>query len=254
MDRTPRGTRASAATSADGSVTPIVKKMRSNSPTAETSHRQAKAQAPRYTPEGEHAAAHLIAADERWAPLVMEHDVVALGSIKPEASAFAYLLKAIVFQQLASKAATTIHSRVLAVVDAENELTPAAVLATPLEHLRSAGLSERKASYILDLAAHFADGRLTDELLRTASDEELVSALTAVQGIGPATCDSFLIFQLERPDVLPVGNLGVRKGLAKFYGLDKMPTPAEMEKLSEDWSPYRSYASYYLWKSAGGGS
>jgi len=233
--------------------TPIVKKSRSRSPTAETVHRQSKKLGSSYDVEGEYAAAHLITSDERWEPIIKEHGTITLSSIKPESSAFAYLLKAIVFQQLASKAATTIHNRVLAAIESDPP-TPAAVLATPLDALRSAGLSERKASYLLDLATHFADGRLNDDLLQSASDEELVRALTAVKGVGPATCESFLIFQLERPDVLPVGNLGVRKGYAKFYGLEKMPTAAEMEELSEEWRPYRSYASYYLWKAAGCGS
>jgi len=110
--------------------------------------------------------------------------------------------------------------------------------------------SERKALYIVDLATHFRDGRLTEELLQTASDEELVKALTAVKGIGLWTCHVFMIFQLERPDVLPTGDFGVQKAFNAFFNLthEKKPTPAEMERLSDAWRPYRSYASYYMWK------
>lgn len=191
-----------------------------------------------------------MAADARFKPIVATVGPVDLGSIKSQPTPFAALLKTIVYQQLAGKAAATIHGRVIAAVKADPTPTPAAVLATPYADLRAAGLSDRKASYILDLAAHFSDGRLTPELLKSASDEELVTALTAVKGIGLWTCQVFMIFQLLRPNVLPTGDLGVQKGFAKFFSLGaKKPSPDEMERLSRDWSPYRSYASYYMWRS-----
>jgi len=196
------------------------------------------------------AAAHLIAADPRFAPVVAEHGPISLGSIKSQPSAFSALLKTIVYQQLAGNVGKAIHGRVLAAVKADPP-TPDAVLMTPYADLKGAGLSDRKVSYIFDLATHFSDGRLSDELLQTASDEDLVAALTAVKGIGPWSCQSFMIFQLERPDVLPTGDPGVQKGAAKFFGLgDKKPTPAEMARLTHDWSPFRSYGSYYMWQIA----
>ena len=128
--------------------------------------------------------------------------------------------------------------------------TPKAVLATPCEDLRAAGLSERKASYILDLASHFSDGRLSDKLLQTATDEELFTSLTAVRGIGPWSCHSFMIFQLCRPDVLPTDDYCIQKAFQKFFGLTekKKLSKSDMESLSSTWSPYRSYASLYLWR------
>ena len=198
---------------------------------------------------GELAAAHLIATDERFAPIVEAHGPLNLGGVKSQPTPFAALLKTIVFQQLAGKAASTIHGRVVAAVKADPP-TPTAVLATPYADLRGAGLSDRKASYIVDLATHFDDGRLTPQLLQTASDEELFAALTAVKGIGMWTCQVFMMFQLERPNVLPVGDLGVQKGMAKFFNLGekKKLKPEEMERLSRDWAPYRSYASCYMWR------
>ena len=162
-------------------------------------------------------------------------------------TAFAALLKAICYQQLAGKAAATIHSRVLGAVG--DDLTPQAVIATPYDQLRGAGLSNAKTSYILDLGAHFADGRLSDELLATASDEELVEHLTAVKGIGLWSCQMFMMFHLGRADVLPTGDLGVQKGFAKFHGLgSRLPKPKEMEALAESWRPYRSFGCAYMWR------
>ena len=235
--------------------TPIAKRTSPMAtPRAEATHARAKKAAPisakqaASTP-GTRAAKHLAAADARFEPLIKAHGELELAGIKDEPTAFAYLLKAIVHQQLASKAAAKIHGRVLAALQAEPP-TPAAVLAAPLASLRSAGLSERKASYIVDLATHFGDGRLGDDMLSKASDEELREALLRVKGIGPTTCESFLIFQLGRPDVLPTGNLAVRKGLAKFLGSAEAPSADDMERLSRSWRPHRSFASYYLWKSA----
>ena len=198
---------------------------------------------------GRLAAAHLIAADARFEPIVASHGTLTLQSVKSQPTAFAALLKTIVYQQLAGKAAATIHGRVLEAVKADPP-TPGAVLAASYASLRGAGLSDRKASYIVDLATHFEDGRLTDELLQSASDDELLAALTAVKGIGVWSCQIFMMFQLGRCDVLPTGDLGVQKGFAKFFGLGekKKPSPVQMDDLSKAWSPYRSYGCYYMWR------
>lgn len=231
-------------------VPPSIRKSRlsARAAFAEEGIRQQRATGTDVDSSGEVAAAHLIAADPKFTPLVAEHGPISLGAIKRSPSAFAALLKAIVFQQLAGKVATSIHERALKAIKSDPP-TPAAVLATSHADLRGAGLSDRKASYIVGLAEHFSDGRLSDELLQTASDEELVRALMAVKGIGPSTCDNFMIFQLCRPDVLPAANLCVQKGVNKFFGLggDQKLSPAELECLSRAWSPYRSYASYYMW-------
>ena len=167
---------------------------------------------------GKVAADHLIAADARFKAIVAAHGTLELVSVKSQPTAFASLLKTIVYQQLAGKAAATIHGRVITAVKADPP-TPTAVLATPYAELRDAGLSDRKASYITDLATSFSEVRLTDALLKTASDEELVTALTAVKGIGLWSCQIFMMFQLGRTDVLPTGDLGVQKGFAQFFGL-----------------------------------
>lgn len=224
----------------------IAKKAARRVPTTGNSPRRALPFSDR---EGERAAAYLVAADKRFVPHVATNGALSLSGVKDEPSSFAFLVKAITSQQLASKAAAAIHARLLAAVESEPP-TPAAVLATPLIELRKCGLSDRKASYIIDLATHFDDGRLSEELLQTASDQEVVEKLTAVKGIGPMSCEAFLMFQLCRPDVLPSGNLTIRKKFADFFGLgDKVPAPDEMERLSHAWSPYRSYACYYLWLS-----
>ena len=203
------------------------------------------------SPTASLAAAHLQAVDSRFAPLVKQHGLIDKIPDNQDATAkgaFSQLLKTIVYQQLAGKAAATIHGRVLDAVGVKPP-TPEAVLATEYAHLRAAGLSDRKASYIVDLASHFSDGRLSEELLAAASDDELLSSLTAVKGIGVWSCQMFMLFTLGRPDVLPTGDLGVQKGFAKFFGIgSKLPKPAEMEALAESWRPYRSFGTAYMWR------
>jgi DNA-3-methyladenine glycosylase II len=118
------------------------------------------------------------------------------------------------------------------------------------EELRAAGISGRKATYLHDLAEKFACGFLSDEKLVAMSEDDLVTALTAVKGIGVWSAHMFMIFYLHKPDVLPVGDLGIRKGFQKLYDLQQQPTPAEMQELSLSWRPYRTLASWYLWRVA----
>ncbi|KAF6257304.1 DNA glycosylase [Scenedesmus sp. NREL 46B-D3] len=195
------------------------------------------------------ATEHLAFADPRLQSLITQHGPPERLLAK-SSSCFVSLAKSILYQQLAGSAAAAIYSRFLAVcgVPDESHLTPAAVLAAPPPLLRGCGLSERKASYLQELAAHFNDGRLTDELLTGASDAELMSALTAVRGIGPWTVDMFSMFHLGRPDVLPVGDLAVRKGLAHLNGLSHQPSASEMEQLTQLWRPFRSLGCYYMWR------
>ncbi|WIA09969.1 hypothetical protein OEZ85_010181 [Tetradesmus obliquus] len=195
------------------------------------------------------ATEQLAVADPRLAPLIAQHGPPE-RLLSKSSSCFVSLAKSILYQQLAGSAAAAIYSRFLAVcgVPDETALTPAAVLAAPQPALRGCGLSERKASYLQELAAHFADGRLSDELLTGASDAQLLSALTAVRGVGPWTVDMFAMFHLGRPDVLPVGDLAVRKGLAHLNGLPHQPSAAEMQALTQHWRPFRSLGCYYMWR------
>ena len=160
---------------------------------------------------------------------------------------FGALARAIVFQQLAGAAATSIFGRVQALVD-HGSLTPQAVLRIPPRKLRAAGLSAQKLSYLRDLANHTAAGTIRFEGLAQRPDEEVIAELTQVKGIGVWTAHMFLIFALRRPDVLPVGDYGIRASMKKAYGLAELPKPSEMERIAQPWRPYASVACWYLWR------
>ena len=162
-------------------------------------------------------------------------------------TAFESLARSITFQQLSGKAAGTIYGRFAAAVGGVP--TPESVLATPLEDLRAAGLSAAKAASVIDLAEKVIDGTVPLDDVGRLGDDELIDRLVIVRGIGRWTAEMFLIFRLQRPDVLPVGDLGIVNAIHKAYGLRKKPTPDRMRKLGEAWRPYRSIASWYLWRS-----
>jgi DNA-3-methyladenine glycosylase II len=168
---------------------------------------------------------------------------------RPRREHFAELARAILYQQLAGKAAAAIHGRFAALFDGEAP-TPEAVLALPLEQLRGAGLSGSKAASIRDLAEKVLDGSVQLDRMSRLPDDEIVRELTLVRGIGPWTAEMFLIFQLGRLDVWPVGDYGVRKGYALLYGLDDAPTPRDLMPLGDRFRPYRSVAAWYCWRAA----
>ena len=159
------------------------------------------------------------------------------------------LVRSIVGQQLSTKAASAIYTRLLDRFGGRPP-TPAEVLAEDPEELRAAaGLSRAKVSFLRSLAEHVRDGSLELERLDELPDEEVIAELAAVKGLGVWTAHMFLIFHLERPDVLPVGDLGVRRAIMVAYGLDALPDPAEMERIGEPWRPWRSLAARFLWRS-----
>lgn len=162
--------------------------------------------------------------------------------------AFGALARSILYQQLAGRAAATIHARFVALYGGRP--TPGAVLATTDDALRAAGLSAAKAASVKDLAARVVDGSLRLARLGSLGDDEVVDRLSAVRGIGRWTAEMFLIFQLNRPDVWPVGDLGIRKGYALIHRLDAPPGPAELMKLGERYRPYRTVAAWYCWRFA----
>jgi DNA-3-methyladenine glycosylase II len=163
-------------------------------------------------------------------------------------SPFEALARNIVFQQLHGNAAAAIHGRVVALFGKER-LHPEDILAAPEEELRAAGLSRAKLASLKDLAAKTLDGTVpTLARLRRMRDEEIIERLTQVRGIGRWTVEMLLMFRLGRPDVLPVGDYAVRKGYAVAYSLKEMPRPAELELYGERWRPYRSVASWYMWR------
>ena len=162
---------------------------------------------------------------------------------------FVAMVEAIVWQQLSTRAAATIYGRVLALLPNGGALTPAALLAVEPDALRGAGLSRAKAAYIRDLAAKVMDGAVHLGRLASLDDERVIAELTQVKGIGRWTAEMFLMFRLHRPDVMPVGDLGIVNAIRRAYRLRKAPTPARMLRIAEAWRPYRSVACWYLWES-----
>ena len=161
---------------------------------------------------------------------------------------FEALVKSIVYQQLSGKAAATIFGRLRAAAG-DGCLEPGPVLRLTPTRMRSIGLSKQKIAYIRDIASHTQAGVTNFAAMRRMKDDEVMQALTSLKGVGDWTAHMFLIFALRRKDVLPVGDLGIRVAVQKAYGLDEMPKPAEVEALGEKWRPYRTIASWYLWRS-----
>jgi DNA-3-methyladenine glycosylase II len=159
---------------------------------------------------------------------------------------FAALAESILYQQLAGAAARAIHGRFIALFD--GDLAPDAVLAVPPRKLRAAGLSRSKVASIHDLAAKVVDGTVPLRRIGRLADDAVVDRLTVVRGIGRWTAEMFLIFQLRRLDVWPVGDYGVRKGYALAYGLRKLPTPKQLDAAGERFRPYRTVAAWYCWQ------
>lgn len=196
------------------------------------------------------AVAHLLDVDPVLGAFIAE-----VGPLPPDGrpatSTFAALAEAITYQQLSTRVAATIFGRLVAALP---ELAPEAVLATPEEALRRAGLSRAKARSLHDLARRSTSGEVpTLEEAAALDDEELVARLSAVQGIGRWTAEMFLMFTLGRPDVLPVGDLGVRRGFAVVMGLPDAPPPRAVAGHGQRWAPHRSLASRYLWRAVESG-
>jgi DNA-3-methyladenine glycosylase II len=162
--------------------------------------------------------------------------------------AYGALLRAIVGQQLSTKAARTIYGRILDLFGGSTP-APERLLEAEEADLRAAGLSGRKVEYIRDLASHVIEGELELDRLDQLADEEAIAEIVAVRGLGVWTAEMFLLFHLERPDVLSGGDLGIRKAVQIEYELEEMPPPAQVLEIGEPWRPHRSLASLYLWES-----
>ena len=161
---------------------------------------------------------------------------------------FVGLIRVIMSQQLSGKAADTIFGRVADLTGGEDRLTPARVLRLKESALRSAGVSRPKASYVKDLAAHVADGRLEFRSLERRSDKEVIEAITAVKGLGRWSAEMYLMFRLNRPDVWPIGDLGIVKGVKTLLDMKRIPAIRTLERVAKPWRPYRSVAAWYLWR------
>jgi DNA-3-methyladenine glycosylase II len=160
---------------------------------------------------------------------------------------FMTLARAICGQQISVKAAQSVWNRVTLCL--EERITPEAVIATRRKKLRACGLSDRKTEYIADLAQHFVDGKIHQRRWPRMDDEAIIAELTDVRGIGRWTAEMFLMFNLLRPDVFPLDDLGVRKGICVNYFKGRKVSLGRMRKLGESWRPWRSVATWYLWRS-----
>jgi DNA-3-methyladenine glycosylase II len=180
--------------------------------------------------------------------LIDEHGPLSIDDIlaRRPSEPYAALLRAIVGQQLSTKAAESIFKRLLEMFDGKGP-TPQQLIAADPGALRAAGLSRAKVAYLRDLAERVEDGELQLDLLKQLPDGEVSAQLTAVKGVGQWTTDMFLMFNLGRPDVFPVGDLGIRNAMKRLYELPEKPIPADYVRIAEPWRPYRSLASLYLW-------
>jgi len=182
---------------------------------------------------------HLAAVIRRVGPCVMEH----------RGDPYRMLLRSVIYQQLAGAAASAIDTRLRAPWRGRYP-RPALLIAAPDSQLRAAGLSRQKIAAVRAVAAAFDSGDVSGRALRRMNDAAVVASVTRIHGIGEWTAHMLLMFSLSRPDVLPVGDYGIRKGAMQLYRLADLPKPRELEVLAEPWRPYRSVASWYLWRVA----
>lgn len=202
-------------------------------------------------PSREQAAAALHAADPVLAKLIDAYGIEDLRDrrLGRPRDHYGVLVRAIVGQQLSTKAAAAIYSRLIERFGGRPP-TAEEVLAEAPDELRvAAGLSHAKVAYLRSLAQRVVDGSLELDKLERLSDEQVIAELVAVKGLGLWTAQIFLMFHLQRPDVLPVGDLGIRRAMMIVYGLPELPNPAEMQRIAEPWRPHRTLACEFLWRS-----
>jgi DNA-3-methyladenine glycosylase II len=189
----------------------------------------------------------LMRRDPILAPVIRRyHDRSILEN--PPAEPFPALVRVIAGQQLSTKAAATIHRRLLEKLPG-GIATPESLVAITDDHLRQAGMSRQKSAYLRDLSAKVMSGELPLDRLHEMTDDEVIAAITKVKGLGRWSAEMFLMFRLRRPDVLPVDDLGIVNAIKRLYRLRKKPTPDRIRKIGEPWRPYRTVACYYLWRS-----
>ncbi|MAD52403.1 MAG: DNA-3-methyladenine glycosylase [Candidatus Marinimicrobia bacterium] len=187
---------------------------------------------------------HLSNVDKKMARVIYEFEE---PTFRKETNYFEALVRAIVYQQLSGKAASTIYDRFKELFNGEEFPPPKKVMEKSHEELRSVGFSNQKAMYVHNIAEAFENGSVSKNLDQL-DDEAIIENLTSIKGVGPWTAEMFLMFTLHRPDVFPVTDLGVRKGFQLFCGLDELPDPDSMIKTAEPWRPFRTLASWYLWR------
>jgi DNA-3-methyladenine glycosylase II len=189
----------------------------------------------------------LMRRDPKLAAVMKTHGRCSLADSRTH-DPFGSLVGTIISQQLSTKAAATIRQRVVDVLGGRDHVTPAKLLAAETAALRGAGLSGQKVAYVRDLAGHVQSGSLDLHALDGHDDEEVIARITAVKGLGRWSAQMFLMFRLNRPDILPTGDLGIVKGFQRFTGMKRRPSERTMMRLAERWRPYRSIACWYLWR------
>jgi len=188
----------------------------------------------------------LMRRDPILAPVIRRHRTRSLLDAPPM-DPFPALCRTITAQQISTKAAATIHGRLVALMP--RGVTPKAMLTLTDDQLRAAGMSRQKTAYLRDLATKVQNGELPTHSLHELSDEDVIQAIVKVKGLGRWSAEMFLMFRLHRPDVLPVDDLGIMTAIQRLYGLRKRPKPDRMRKIADVWRPYRTVACWYLWRS-----
>jgi DNA-3-methyladenine glycosylase II len=188
----------------------------------------------------------LMRRDPILAPVIRKHRTRSLLDT-PAMDPFPALVRTITSQQISTKAAATIHGRLVALMP--RGVTPRALLALADDEMRAAGLSRQKMAYARDLAVKIQSGELPAHALHELSDDEVIDAIVKVKGLGRWSAEMFLMFRLHRPDVLPVDDLGIVNAIRRLYGLRARPKPDRIRKIADAWRPYRTVACWYLWRS-----
>jgi DNA-3-methyladenine glycosylase II len=195
-----------------------------------------------------HARRVLMRRDPVVAAIIKRHGACGLRTARTP-DIFNGLIQSIISQQLSTKASATIYKRFIALLPEGSDPLPHHIAPLDDQALRAVGLSRQKISYLRDLSQKVLDGSVQTEMLGMLPDEAVIESLTQVKGVGRWTAEMILIFRLLRPDILPVGDLGIVKAMQKAYKLRKPPSAGRMLKIAEPWRPYRSVAAWYLWKS-----
>lgn len=185
--------------------------------------------------------------NKHFGPLIKKHGPPDFTRYHGRSRVFTALLRSIVSQQISTKAAAAVRERFLKLFP-KNGPTPNSILEMPAQKLRAVGLSKRKIEYMRDAARKFKDRTVNPRKFRTMTSQEIINHLVQIKGVGVWTTHMLLIFTLKRPDILPTGDLGIRRGFQRLYGLKKEPTHARMEQLAKEWREHASVASWYLWR------
>ena len=197
-------------------------------------------------PDWSEAAQHLKRVDPVLGKIITK---VGPCGLAPRRDYFVLLCKAIFNQQLSTKVAAVLFQRFRAMFPNQRPTPPLVLkLLSDEQNFRRCGLSKQKTKYLIDLASHFDDGRIPTRKLARMSDDEVIESLVAVNGIGRWTAEMFLMFVLNRPDVFPVDDLGLREGVRDIFNLKARPSAAELRDMGERWRPYRTVATWYVWR------